>query len=79
MNGKGVRIVEAYACVEHIHMFVEIQLKISVSSLLGFLKGNISFIIFDKFANLKYKYENRNFWRIGVCVDTVWENKKAIE
>ena len=76
---KGVRIVEAHACVDHIHMLVEISPKMSVSSFVGFLKGKSSLMIFEKFANLKYKYGNRHFWCRGFYVDTVGKNKKAIE
>lgn len=76
---KGVRIVEAHACVDHIHMLVEIPPKMSVSSFVGFLKGKSSLMIFKKFANLKYKYGNRHFWCRGFYVDTVGKNKKAIE
>ena len=76
---KGVRIVEAHACVDHIHKLVEIPPKMSVSSFVGFLKGKSSLMIFEKFANLKYKYGNRHFWCRGFYVDTVGKNKKAIE
>ncbi|MDH5090107.1 Transposase IS200 like protein [Clostridium perfringens] len=76
---KGVRIVEAHACVDHIHMLVEIPPKMSVSSLVWVLKGKSSLMIFEKFANLKYKYGNRHFWCMGFYVDTVGKNKKAIE
>lgn len=76
---KGVRIVEAHACLDHIHMLVEIPPKMSVSSFVGFLKGKSSLMIFEKFANLKYKYGNRHFWCRGFYVDTVGKNKKAIE
>ncbi|EOU1105726.1 IS200/IS605 family transposase, partial [Clostridium perfringens] len=67
------------ACVDHIHMLVEIPPKMSVSSFVGFLKGKSSLMIFEKFANLKYKYGNRHFWCRGFYVDTVGKNKKAIE
>ena len=76
---KGVRIVEAHACVDHIHMLVEIPPKMSVSSFVLVLKGKSSLMIFEKFANLKYKYGNRHFWCMGFYVDTVGKNKKAIE
>lgn len=76
---KGVRIVEAHACVDHIHMLVEIPPKMSVSSFVGFLKGKSSLMIFEKFANLKYKYGNRHFWCRGFYVDTVRKNKKEIK
>ena len=76
---KGVSIVEAHACVDHIHMLVEIPPKMSFSSFVGFLKGKSSLMIFEKFSNLKYKYGNRHFWCIGFYVDNVGKNKKAIE
>ena len=76
---KGVEIIEAEACPDHIHMFVSIPPKISVSSFMGYLKGKSSLMIFDKFANLKYKYGNRKFWCEGYFVDTVGKNQKTIE
>ncbi len=76
---ERVKIVEAHACVDHIHMLVEIPPKMSVSSFVGFLKGKSSLMIFEKFSNLKYKYGNRHFWCRGFYVDTVGKNKKAIE
>lgn len=53
---KGVEIIEAEACHDHIHMLVSIPPKISVSSFMGYLKGKSSFMIFDKHANMKYRY-----------------------
>ena len=76
---KGVEIIEAEACPNHIHMLISIPPKISVSSFMGYLKGKSSLMIFDKFANLKYRYGNRRFWCEGFYVDTVGRNKKAIE
>lgn len=76
---KGVEIIEAEACSDHIHMLVSIPPKISVSSFMGYLKGKSSLMIFDKFANLKYKYGNRRFWCEGYYVDSVGRNKKVIE
>jgi putative transposase len=75
---KGVEILEATACPDHIHMLVSIPPKISVSSFVGYLKGKSSLMIFDKHANLKYKYGNRHFWCKGYYVDTVGRNKEAI-
>ncbi len=75
---KGVEIIEAEACPDHIHMLVQIPPKISVSSFMGYLKGKSSLMIFDKHANLKYRYGNRKFWCRGYYVDTVGKNKKAI-
>jgi len=76
---KKVEILEANACPDHIHMLVSIPPKISVSSFMGYLKGKSSLMIFDRHANLKYKYGNRHFWCRGYYVDTVGRNRKAIE
>ena len=75
---KEVEIIEAEACPDHIHMLVSIPPKISVSSFMGYLKGKSSLMIFDKHANMKYRYGNREFWCRGYYVDTVGKNKKAI-
>nr|CAC27409.1 putative transposase [Acetivibrio thermocellus] len=64
---------------DHIHMLVSIPPKISVSSFMGYLKGKSSLMIFNRHANLKYKYGNRHFWCRGYYVDTVGRNRKAIE
>ena len=76
---KGVGIIEAEACVDHIHMLVSIPPHISVSQFMGYLKGKSSLMIFDRHANLKYKYGSRHFWCRGYYVDTVGRNKKIIE
>ena len=76
---KGVEIIEAEACPNHIHMLIAIPPKYSVAQIMGYLKGKSSLMIFDKHANLKYKYGNRHFWCRGYYVDTVGKNKKAIE
>lgn len=76
---KGIEIVEANACVDHIHMLVKIPPKLSVSAFMGYLKGKSSLIIFERHAQLKYKYGNRKFWCKGYFVDTVGRNKKAIQ
>ena len=65
-------------CPDHIHMLVSIPPKLSISSFVGYLKGKSSLMIFDRYANLKYKYGNRHFWCRGYYVDTVGRNKKAI-
>ena len=75
---KGVTIHEAEACPDHIHMLVSIPPKISVSDFMGYLKGKSSLMIFDRYANLKYRYGNRKFWCRGYYVDTVGRNEKAI-
>ena len=76
---KGVEIIEAEACKDQIHMLVSIPPKYSVSQIMGYLKGKSSLMIFEKYANLKYKYGNRHFWCRGYYVDTVGRNKKVIE
>ena len=76
---KGIEILEAEACPDHIHMLLSIPPKYSVSSVMGYLKGKSSLMIFDRFANLKYRYGNREFWCRGYYVDTVGRNKAAIE
>ena len=76
---KGVEIIQAQACLDHIHMLVSIPPSISVSQFMGYLKGKSSLMIFDRHANLKYKYGNRHFLCRGYYVDTVGRNKKAIE
>jgi putative transposase len=75
---KGVEILEANACLDHIHMLVSIPPKLSVAAFVGYLKGKSSLEIFDKHANLKYRYGNRQFWCKGYFVDTVGRNKEAI-
>ena len=72
---KDVEIIEAHAMRDHIHMLV----KIAVSSFMGYLKGKSSLMIFEKHANLKYKYGNRNFWAKGYYVSTVGLNTKVVE
>ena len=76
---KGVEIIEANACPDHIHMLISIPPKYSVSQIMGYLKGKSSLMIFDRHANLKYKYGNRHFWARGYFVDTVGRNKKQIQ
>ncbi|EKI4604349.1 IS200/IS605 family transposase [Staphylococcus pseudintermedius] len=76
---KGVEIIEAEACKDHIHMLVSIPPKLSVSQLVGYLKGKISLMIFDRHVHLKYRYGDRKFWCKGFYVDTVGRNKKVIE
>ena len=75
---KGVEIIEAEACPDHIHMLVSIPPHISVSQFVGYLKGKSSLMIFDRHANLKYKYGQRTFWCREYYVDTVGRNKKVI-
>ena len=76
---KKVKIVEAEVSVDHVHMLLENPPKVSVSSFMGYLKGKSSLMIFDRHANLKYKYGNRHFWCRGYYVDTVGKNAKKIQ
>ena len=76
---KGVEIIEAQAFPDHIHMLLSIPPKYSVSQIMGYLKGKSSLMIFDRHANLKYKYGDRHFWARGYYVDTVGRNKKQIQ
>ena len=75
---KGVEIIEAEACPDHIHMLVRIPPQLSVAQFVGFLKGKSTLMIFDRHANLKYKYGSRHFWCRGYYVDTVGKNEKMI-
>jgi len=76
---KGVEIIEANACSDHVHMLLSIPPKIAVSMFVGYLKGKSSLIIFERHAQLKYRYGNRKFWCKGYYVDTVGRNKEAIQ
>jgi len=76
---KGIEIVEAEVCVDHIHMLLEIPPKYSVSSVMGFLKGKSSLMIYDRWGNMKHKYRNREFWCRGYYVDTVGKNTEKIK
>ena len=76
---KGINIIEAEVCPDHIHMLVEIPPKLSVSSFMGFLKGKSSLLIHEKHGNIKYKYGNRQFWCRGYYVDTAGKNVKKIQ
>ena len=75
---KGVEIIEAEACPDHIHMLLSIPPKYSVAQIMGYLKGKSSLMIFDRHANLKYKYGDRHFLARGYFVDTVGRNKEKI-
>ena len=74
-----LKIIEAQACPDHIHMMVSIPPNLSVAQFVGYLKGKSSLMIFDRHANLKYRYGNRHFWCRGYYVDTVGRNAKVIE
>ena len=75
---KGIEIIEAELCPDHVHMLLAIPPKYSVAQIMGYLKGKSSLMIFDRHANMKYKYGNKHFWCRGYYVDTVERNKKAI-
>ena len=76
---KNVEIIEAEVCPDHVHMLVAIPPKISVASFVGFLKGKSSLLIYQKWANMKFKYRNREFWCRGYYVDTVGKNTTKIK
>ena len=76
---KGVEIIEAELCNDHVHMLVKIPPKMSISSFMGYLKGKSTLMIFERHANLKYKYGQRKFWCRCYYVDAVGKNKKVIE
>ena len=76
---KGVEIIEANAMPDHIHMLVSIPPHISISQFMGYIKGKSTLMIFDRHANLKYKYGSRHFWCRGYYVDTVGRNEKVIK
>jgi len=61
-NWKGINIIEAEVCVDHVHMLIEIPPKYSVSGMMGYVKGKSSLLIYERWGNLKYKYRNREFW-----------------
>ena len=75
---KGINIVEAEMCIDHVHMLLEIPPKYSVSTVMGYLKGKSSTMIYEQFGELKYKYKNREFWCKGYYVDTVGKNESRI-
>ena len=76
---KNVEIVEAEVCPDHIHMLVKIPPKESISGFIGFLKGKSSLLIYQKYANMKFKYRDRTFWCRGYYVDTVGKNTQKIK
>ncbi len=74
----GCKLLEAQACPDHIHMLIEIPPKYSVSQFMGYLKSKSTLLIFERHANLKYKFGNKKFWARGYFVDTVGRNEKMI-
>ena len=76
---KGVEIIEGHMMPDHVHMLLSIPPKYSVSSVMGYLKGKSALMIFERHANLKYKYGNRHFWCEGYYVSTVGLNEETIK
>ena len=76
---KGIEIVQAECCLDHVHMLIKIPPKYSVSQIMGYLKGKSSLMIYEKWRNMKYKYRNRELWCRGYYVDTVGKNTKKIQ
>lgn len=76
---KGVTIIEAEVCPDHVHILLEIPPKMSVSGFMGYLKGKSSLMIYQRWGNMKFKYRNREFWCRGFYVDTVGKNTKKIK
>ena len=75
---KGVNIIEAELCPDHVHMLLEIPPKMQVSAFIGYLKGKSATMIYEQFGELKYKYRNREFWCKGYYIDTVGKNTTRI-
>ena len=75
---KGINIIEAELCPDHVHMLVEIPPKYSISQIMGYLKGKSALMMFDRHANLKYKFGNRHFWSEGYYVSTVGLNDQTV-
>lgn len=76
---KGIEIIEGHMMIDHVHLLLEIPPKYSVSQIMGYLKGKSALEIFDKHANLKYKYGNRHFWAEGYYVSTVGINESTVK
>lgn len=76
---KGIEIIEGHMMPDHIHLLLSIPPKYSVSQIMGYIKGKSSLMIFNKHANLKYKYGNRHFWAEGYYVSTVGLNTATIQ
>lgn len=76
---KGITMEEGEVCVDHVHMLLEIPPKYSVSSIMGYIKGKSSLLIYEKWGNAKYRYRKREFWCRGYYVDTVGKNARKIE
>ena len=75
---KGVEILEGHMMSDHVHLVLSIPPKISVSSFMGYLKGKSALMMFERHANLKYKFGNRHFWAEGYYVSTVGLNEATV-
>ena len=75
---KGIKIIEAEICPNHVHMLLEIPPKIAVSSFMGYLKGKSSLMLYEQFPALQFKYRNREFWCRGYYVDTAGKDAKKV-
>ena len=76
---KGIEIIEAEVCPDHVHMLISVPPKMSIAGVMGYIKGKSTLLIFERHADMKYKYGQRQFWCRGYCVDTVGKNTKAIK
>lgn len=76
---KGIEIIEAEMCPDHVHMLIQVPPKMSIAGEIGYLKGKSTLLIFERHADMKYKYGQRQFWCLGYYVDTVGKNTKAIQ
>ena len=76
---KGIEIIEAEVCPDHVHMLISVPPKMSIAGVMGYIKGKSTLLIFERHADMKYKYGQRQFWCRGYYVDTVGKNAKAIK
>ena len=76
---KGIEIIEAEVCPDHVHMLISVPPKMSIAGVMGYIKGKSTLLIFERHADMKYKYGQRQFWCRGYYVDTVGKNTKAIK
>ena len=76
---KQINLIEGKVCVDHVHMYLAVPPKLSISDVMAYLKGKSSLMIFQKYGNMKFAYRNREFWCKGYYVDTVGKNTKAIK
>ena len=76
---KGIEIIEAEVCPDHVHMLISVPPKMSIAGVMGYIKGKSTLLIFERHADMKYKYGQRQFWCRGYYMDTVGKNTKAIK